>query len=226
MNKRYMDFVPARKKSAAIRKETKKPVVAEEPAAVKGLVVAKRSIAAKKSVVKEPAMPALGAASKKSVAKTTKVDSHPRSMATRKDLELGVIEDLNTNVIEVATLEATTAHGHALRGDDELKLAKATNLKARKPAEKISGLKTKEAEVTETFKPPKTPFINQDKVVKRPLSKNVYQKKVATKEEVKGPVTIITKPEKSTKVSLIVIIILTIILGAVAGTVAFLLLPK
>ena len=46
------------------------------------------------------------------------------------------------------------------------------------------------------------------------------------KEEPKGPVTIITKPEKDAHVSMVVAVILTIILGAAAGTVAFLLLPK
>lgn len=79
-----------------------------------------------------------------------------------------------------------------------------------------------------TFVPPRSPFINQEKVVKRPLSvKNVYQKAVVpSKEPAKGPVTIISTPEKDSKLGLLVAIILTIILGAVAGTVAFLLLPK
>lgn len=79
-----------------------------------------------------------------------------------------------------------------------------------------------------TFMPPRSPFINQEKVVKRPLSsKNVYQKAaVSSKETAKGPVTIISTPEKDSKLGLLVTIILTIILGAVAGTVAFLLLPK
>lgn len=79
-----------------------------------------------------------------------------------------------------------------------------------------------------TFVPPRSPFINQEKIVKRPLSsKNVYQETVSTKkEEPKGPVAIISNSEKESKVGLLVTIILTIILGAVAGTVAFLLLPK
>lgn len=79
-----------------------------------------------------------------------------------------------------------------------------------------------------TFVPPRSPFINQEKVVKRPLSsKNVYQKVTPpSKEESKGPVTIISNSEKDSKVGLVVTIILTIILGAAAGTVAFLLLPK
>ncbi len=91
------------------------------------------------------------------------------------------------------------------------------------PEKKVA--ETKES--SKTFKVPKTPFINQEKVVKRPLSKNIYQKKVVVPEEVpKGPVTIIAKPEKDAHVSLVVAVILTIILGAAAGTVAFLLLPK
>ena len=95
---------------------------------------------------------------------------------------------------------------------EEVKPVETT--KAEKPADKI-------------FKMPKPKFINQDKIIKRPLSKNVYRKKVvAPKEEPKGPVTIITKPESQAHVSLIITVILTIILGAAAGTVAFLLLPK
>ena len=64
--------------------------------------------------------------------------------------------------------------------------------------------------------------------MKRPLSGNIYRKEIAAavKEEPKGPVTIIAKPEKNSHVGVIVTIILTIILGAAAGTVAFLLLPK
>lgn len=78
-----------------------------------------------------------------------------------------------------------------------------------------------------TMKLPRPTFVNTEKVNKRPLSKNVYQKKIETPvEEPSAPVTIINKPEKDSKVGLIVTIIITIILGAAAGTVAFLLLPK
>ena len=95
----------------------------------------------------------------------------------------------------------------------------------QKPSEKPGAKGIKIRPASETFRMPK--FINQDKIKKRPLSKNVYKKKVVVpKEEPKGPVTIITKPEKQAHVSLIIAIILTIILGAAAGTVAFLLLPK
>ncbi|MBQ6375476.1 hypothetical protein IJJ37_00885 [Candidatus Saccharibacteria bacterium] len=82
-------------------------------------------------------------------------------------------------------------------------------------------------ELDKKLKIPKVAFVNTEKVVKRPLSKNVYTRKIETpKEEPKGPVTIIAKPEKDSKAGLIVTIIITIILGAAAGTVAFLLLPK
>ena len=80
---------------------------------------------------------------------------------------------------------------------------------------------------TELKLPPKPTFVNTEKVEKRPLSKNVYQKKIVVPKEVSSePVTIISKPEKDSKVGLVVTIIITIILGAAAGTVAFLLLPK
>ncbi len=114
--------------------------------------------------------------------------------------------------------------------------ARGTNIGKVMSAEKGMGAKEvrasfgkerdKKAPSSATFVAPRSPFINQDKVVKRPLSsRNVYQKPVA-KEEKKGPVTIITNSEKDSKVGLLVTIILTIVLGAAAGTVAFLLLPK
>ena len=98
----------------------------------------------------------------------------------------------------------------------------------KKPAEKAE-IKKPEKEADKTIKLPATPkFVNAEKVDKRPLSKNVYQRKVvvATEEKPSKPVTIIDKPEKDSKVWLVVTIIITIILGAAAGTVAFLLLPK
>ena len=97
---------------------------------------------------------------------------------------------------------------------------------AEKPAEKAPETPEKKSE-KEEFKTPKTRFVNTEKVEKRPLSKNVYKKTiVAPKEEPSGPVTIITKPDKGSHIGVIVTIVLTIILGAAAGTVAFLLLPK
>ena len=101
--------------------------------------------------------------------------------------------------------------------------------KAAKPAAKpvVATPKVTPKKEPETLKVPKTTFVNTEKVTKRPLSKNVYQKKIVAPEEKPAkPVTIIDKPEKDSRIGLIVTIIITIILGAAAGTVAFLLLPK
>ena len=76
------------------------------------------------------------------------------------------------------------------------------------------------------FETPKNPFINT-MVEKRPLSKNVYKPNIIpTKEENSSPVRIIETPKKESKAGLVITIILTIILGAAVGTVAFLLLPR
>ena len=95
--------------------------------------------------------------------------------------------------------------------------------------------KAKVSRANAAYNLPRTPFINQDKVAKRPLSKNIYQKEIdalaKSNSTVAGGVSnkaaaIISKPEKESKMGVVIAIILTIILGAVAGTVAFLLLPK
>ena len=99
--------------------------------------------------------------------------------------------------------------------------------KAEEIGQERKSVRESRREARKAAKLPKTPFVNTDKIDKRPLSKNVYKRKVVVpKEEPSGPVTIIEKPEKDSKVGMIVAIILTIILGAAAGTVAFLLLPK
>lgn len=105
----------------------------------------------------------------------------------------------------------------ALAKAEEISRTKKETREAKKEARKEAKL----------AKVPRVPFVNTDKIVKRPLSKNVYKKKVEVpREEPKGPVTIIEKPERDSRIGMIVAIILTIILGAAAGTVAFLLLPK
>lgn len=90
---------------------------------------------------------------------------------------------------------------------------------AKKPAPIAAKPKT-------TFEPPK--FINTSKVEKRPLSKTVYARRqeVVAKEEPTGPVAIIDKPEKDSNIGLIITVILTVILGAAVGTIAFLIIPR
>ncbi len=201
MNKRYMDFVPSKAKKAVASKP-KKETGAKTEVIVPKAVAPKVVVPKPKPVVKKPV--------------ERKVE--PR----KEDARLGVIEDLNTDY-----RETNVARSHFVEENEGVRAAKAKKVGLKEVApEKPSGLSTK-AKTDGIYETPKTPFINQDKVVKRPLSKNVYQKKVEVpKEEPKGPVTIITKPEKQAHVSIIVTIILTIILGAAAGTIAFLLLPK
>ncbi|MDO5474925.1 MAG: hypothetical protein Q4F61_00865 [Candidatus Saccharibacteria bacterium] len=190
MNKKYMDFVPAR----STAKRVVKPAI-EEKAATK-----------KKSATKaiEP--------------KTTK-----KQVSKKDELTLGVVEDFSDNTKENASKREVLASSKDTA--KEIK-AKRVGLKAeKKESNSGTGLKTAKAEGT--FKTPIPQFINQDRIVKRPLSKNTYQKKVvAPEEKSKGPVTIISKPDKQTHGGLIITIILTVILGAAAGTIAFLLLPK
>ncbi|MBR3353135.1 hypothetical protein IKG49_00855 [Candidatus Saccharibacteria bacterium] len=139
-----------------------------------------------------------------------------RRSARDDEVEFGVIQDLGSD------------YGGALEKRPLNSRVVQEKVLTKTPVRNSDKAVTKETKVKKrTFKIPSNPFINQEKVVKRPLSGNAYQKEpVAPKEEKKGPVTIITKPKKDSRVSLVVTIIITIILGAVAGTVAFLLLPK
>ncbi len=83
-----------------------------------------------------------------------------------------------------------------------------------------------------------TKFLNTNKIEKRPLSRTVPkfvppvpelkfddepEKKSKKKKSLER---IITMPDKDSRAGMIIAVILTIILGAAAGTVAFLLLPK
>ena len=124
------------------------------------------------------------------------VDNNPKSQA--EDFDFGIIEDYDPKA--------------------EKKAEKEEKKSTEKPAKAPTGA---------TLNVPKTRFVNTDKIEKRPLSKNVYKKNVTPlKEEKTGPVTIIAKQDKGSHIGVIITIILTIVLGAAAGTVAFLLLPK
>lgn len=101
-------------------------------------------------------------------------------------------------------------------------------------ADKIIESAAKSAKkVDDKLRLPRPQFVNTDKITKRPLSRTSralsttrVKKAPEPEKETTGVVTIINKPEQDSRVGLIVTIIITIILGAAAGTVAFLLLPK
>lgn len=196
MNRRYMDFVPANSKKAPVKKV--ETVKRVERFVQKTEVVSRGAGENEEKIVKE----------------TVRVGTP----SVRDGIEFGVIEDLNPERM------GDNVGGESFKGEDEIKAIKAKKISGKVEEKKVE---KEEAEKKQDYKVPKSPFINQAKVEKRPLSKNVYRKEIEVpKEEPKGPTTIITKPEKDAHVSLIVTIILTIILGAAAGTVAFLLLPK
>lgn len=178
-------------------------------------------------------------------ANAQEVDVEMREIFAERTIEerpkLGVIEDFSDKFVESEVAKRPLGLTDEM-AKDGAKLAKSKKIpkislsrksRAAKSAE-MSDKVLKEAMEeaanlnAKRMKIPERPFVNTDKVDKRPLSKNVYQpRKVVTPvEEPKGPVTIIEKPEKDSRISLIVTVIITIILGAAAGTVAFLLLPK
>lgn len=154
----------------------------------------------------------------------------------QNNIKLGEIEDLSPKFVKTDVPKRPLSRGTDARkksATEELAEAKSKKFRSvlrgrnasEKSSKKADGVFSKSNEV---YVPPRSPFINQDKVAKRPLSKNVYQKEIKPTEEKlsKAPVTIIAKPEKESRAGLVIAIILTIILGAVAGTLAFLLLPK
>lgn len=205
MNKKYMDFVPAKPKKVAAKK----------PAPKKAAVVAKKPGVAKKPVVEEDVL-----------------STGAETFSLKKEPKYGVVEEFRPKFVKTEVEKRPLSRSHFATKKTELAVAKAKKVglkEAAKPVEKSVKTEKNErpTEDKAKMKIPKSPFINQAKVAKRPLSKNIYERTVKPTEEIPtGPVTIISKPEKDTKVSLVVTIILTIILGAAAGTVAFLLLPK
>ena len=101
---------------------------------------------------------------------------------------------------------------------------------------KETELKVTKSEAFTIPKKPATPptpsqvhFIKTN-VAKRPLSPNAYPKaehpEPLAEEKPKEPVAIINQPKKESRVGFIITIILVIILGAVAGTIAFFLIPR
>ena len=129
-----------------------------------------------------------------------------------KNEEPEEVEEVEENIEETVPEEAPEV---------EIEVADEAEMSAKRHE------KAEEKPKVEYTRFPKARFVNTDKVVQRPLSPSVHRPEpVATSEKSSGPVTIIEKPEKDSKAAIVVAIILTIILGAAAGTVAFLLLPK
>ena len=212
MNKRYMDFVPKNRQP-----QVKKPVEKKEVEVFEEEIPVEKPVI--KPVPKPVAKPAPKPAPKKEPVEEISlddffaVDDAPKRH--QKEVDYGIIEDYSPKFVKTEIKKRPLGH------PDEKFASKG------KEKEKEEEKKEKKAPTCSTLSVPKARFVNTEKIEKRPLSKNVYKKKViAPKEEPSGPVTIITKPDKGSHIGVIVTIILTIVLGAAAGTVAFLLLPK
>lgn len=231
MKKQYIDFVPAGK-----------AVAMNTTVATAATVVTGKGVAERKTAVRSEAVGSLRSARQAQVVKsatarakmTTANVRQTEQVSFANEGKMGVIEELNPKFVKTDVPKRPLSDKPHFKAEQ----SEIAKIKARKVVEKpVENHVKKSVEKPkgqgdvkgkpDTYQMPKTPFINQGKVEKRPLSKNVYAKKIAVAtEEPKGPVTIISKPESQAHVGLIVTIILTIILGAAAGTVAFLLLPK
>ena len=241
MNKRYMDFVP---KAASVKK-TAKPKADEPevslPSGTRAKVRTNGSDAGGASNKSTGGSGAVASGARAARGRTAPELEMTEIFEERKSVNLGKIENYAGKFVKTevekrplnerseATARAAKAKKISARmpvlGKNRGKVAVASEAQAKKTeAKKNEAKKAEQARMPI----PQRPFVNTEKVVKRPLSRNVYPARKAPepKEEPKGTVTIIEKPENDSRVGLIVTIIITIILGAAAGTVAFLLMPK
>lgn len=228
MNKKYMDFVPT-KASDPIKQKQGVAVYKSVPE-VKAKKVARTIAQPQRKVQPQKVVRPQKVAQPRKVAPQPQKMAQPQMAAPGVQPQLGVFENLNQRFVTKDVPKRPLGKGDNGGSSATLKAAKAQNLKDKRigavaPAEKSTENTPK---AKEAYKVPKSPFINQEKIVKRPLSKNVYPKEVkeTPKTEPAGPVTVISKPEKDSHVNVIITIIITIVLGAAAGTIAFLLLPK
>lgn len=148
-----------------------------------------------------------------------------------EDFDFGVVEDYvpvnekRPAFISAATFTNTKVEKRPLSDQKtDIEKIKSENLLKKSQSEEPK----EEKKPDTSFKTPKFPFINTNLIEKRPLSKTNYRDRapIAEKEEESGPVTIIDNQEKGGRFGLIITIILTIVLGAAVGTIAFLLMPR
>lgn len=247
MTKRYIDFAPAKKRTTTAPAKTVS-APAPKPAPVQPVT----AVFVRRTVVKEvkPVQPVRPVA--KPVAKpVTPVQEAPKpvakpapkpetfeptakTFATTRELSYGVIEDYEPffTAAKVEKRPLSTPRPSAELAEAKAKKVRSSLFGSNSKKNKEGKAPIKEAPVAkepefQALKTPDTPFVKSVQVEKRPLSKNVYKKPAPTPVEAPtGPVKIIDKPEKDSHIGPIIAIILTIILGAAVGTVAFLLLPK
>ena len=205
MNKRYIDFVPVDKRTV------KKPTPSNAAPRVKAAAGGAAGVAAARTATARAATGAKTVAAVKKPAPLQVRKGAPRRMTPPKPTRTGVASDVPLGQIF-----------------EEKPFPAGVTVTKMRPKAKTVG----------PDGPLITKYLNTDKIEKRPLS-NTYKKRAAvtpreavktqikeTQKKTKTPERIILKPEKDSKAGMIIAVILTIILGAAAGTVAFLLLPK
>lgn len=229
MNKRYIDFVPAKGKTAvrSVSRPVSKPVAKPGP---RSISVVSNSAAKKPTPKPAPKKITRRIAPTRDdfeIEEMFAERKQPVGVSASKGVKFGVIEEYQPKFVKTEVKKRPLGvAGNSQRGVPSKKVVK-------KPVQKPVVNPAQKPVVKPAYRSAplgqRTTFLNTNKVEKRPLSANVYAKKpvVIPKEEKQvKPVKIIEKPEKDSKASLVIAIILTIILGAAAGTVAFLLLPK
>lgn len=223
MSQKYIDFIPSKKppvqaSTSRASQPTATPRAANSPAPRASRSTAHSAQPRSHEVAAKPAQP--------SASQTHSSASAKNSFSIKKEPAYGVIEDFHPKFVKTEVEKRPLSRNHFATPASELSELKAQNIKkhSRKPSTEPS---TPAATDQQSLRIPKSPFIAKAKVAKRPLSKNVYTKPAQpAKEPAAGPVTIISKPEPEGKAGMAIAIILTIILGAVAGTIAFLIMPK
>ena len=256
MNKRYMDFVPVDKKSASKRAAQATPLTVRKGApkriTPKKPVVKDSDEIPLEEMFGERARPA-GVSTGLSEPKYGVIEDYrpkfvrtevaKRPLGAKASVKKSAVKSESRPVMRPATKPAVRpamkpamkpAMRPAVKAETK-PVAKLTAKPAAKPAVKPATAKS-----NYIAGPRITKFLNTNKIEKRPLSggsprrmtsvESVNRSAVAEakieKRVRKSPERIIVKPEKDSKAGMIIAVILTIILGAAAGTVAFLLLPK
>ena len=243
MKKRYIDFVPVDKKNA------KRKAVSD----VEDSTLAVRKGAPKRMTPKKPAQTSDELSLEEIFKERAKPAGVSTGLNESK---LGVFEDYQPKFVrtEVAKRPLGTETKSSAKPKTAAKKPAKISKSVEKPnvAKKSSVDKPsvarpsapKSAMISKSSSyiagPMITKYLRTDKAEKRPLSSANTKKTVsmhdatlragleakAEKKPQKSPERIISKPDRDSKAGMIIAVILTIILGAAAGTVAFLLLPK
>lgn len=200
MKKRYIDFVPVAKEKSSVSATSGAVKTTPKAAKTTSKTATKKPVAKAKITRKDAPEVSI----EDLFVERTQPAGVSKGLKTQKELNFGVIEDYHPDTVNKGVSKKAAPQKEALSREI-----------AKKP-------------INKPYVRPATHFVNTEKIEKRPLSKSVATKKpvVLPKKEISDPARIIAKPEKDSKAGLIIAVILTIILGAAAGTVAFLLLPK